>query len=70
MGVLHFAANSGYLANFQDIAEDAFLHVAGLVRQDSAFREVLAQLDAADSDSLVTLATHSLLRDAFGDADE
>lgn len=70
VGVLHFAANSGYLTNFQDIAEDTFLHVAALVRQDSAFREVLAQLDSVDSDALVSLATRSLLRDAFGDADE
>lgn len=70
VGVLHFAANSGYLANFQDIAEETFLHVAGRVRQDPAFREVLAQLDENDGDALVTLATRSLLHDAFGDVDE
>jgi hypothetical protein len=70
LGVLHFAADSGYLVNFGDIAEDVFLHTAGQLRQDPAFREVLAQLDENDGDALVTLATRSLLRDAFGDADE
>lgn len=70
VGVLHFAANSGYLTNFADIAEDVFLHTAGQLRQDPAFREVLAQLDENDGDALVQLATRSLLRDAFGDADE
>lgn len=70
LGVLHFAANSGYLTNFQDIAEDTFLHVAGRLRQDPAFREVLAQLDETDGDALVQLATRSLLHDAFGEVDE
>lgn len=66
VGLLNQMAEDGYLATFAAIAEDAYEFIAGRVRQDPAFRAVTAQLDEDEGDALVRLASHVLLRDAFG----
>jgi hypothetical protein len=41
--------------------------VAGRIRKDPSFAEVIAMLDPDEGDSLVEVASVALLRDAFGD---
>lgn len=70
VGLLNFMASSGHLSGFAGIAEESLAYVAHKIRQDPGVREVTAQLDEDEAESLVRLAAHSLLRDAFGDDDE
>lgn len=65
-GVLTMMASAGRLSNFDTIADDVLLHTEGLIRQEASVREVLADLDDAEGDELVSLASRVLLRDAFG----
>jgi hypothetical protein len=66
IGVLNQMAEEGNLAAFGQIAEDAYEFIATKVRQDPAFRAVTAQLDDDEGEALIRLASHVLLRDAFG----
>lgn len=66
IGLLNQMAEDGYLQFFAQIAEDAYEFIAGRVRQDASFRAVTAQLDEEEGEALVRLASHVLLRDAFG----
>lgn len=69
-GVLTMMASAGRLSNFDSIADDVLLHAEGLIRQEASVREVLAELDDAEGDELVSLASRVLLRDAFGVAED
>ena len=66
LGVINAMAESGHLAAFQDIAEDALALVASRIRHDVSFREVLAQLDEEEGERVIRLASASLIHDAFG----
>lgn len=66
VGVLNQMAEEGLLAAFGSIAEDAYEFIAGRVRQDPSFRAVTSQLDDDEGEALIALASHVLLRDAFG----
>lgn len=57
--------DGGHTSGFAAIAEEVFSVVASRIRQDPSFRAVLAQLDGESGDDLVSLASISLLRDAF-----
>jgi hypothetical protein len=63
--ILNAMHESGHLAAFQDIAEDALILVASLIRRDPSFIEVLSQLDEEEADSVVRTAASVLIRDAF-----
>lgn len=66
VGIINAMAESGHLAAFQDIAEDALALVASRVRNDVSFREVLGQLDEDEGERVIRLAAACLIRDAFG----
>jgi hypothetical protein len=66
VGVINAMAESGHLAAFQDIAEDALALVASRVRNDVSFREVLGQLDDEEGERVIRFAAACLIRDAFG----
>lgn len=71
IGVLSMLASSGYLANFEAIADEAQAFVQGRIRSEASVREILAQLDDDEASELVVLASRVLLQDAFGpDAEE
>jgi hypothetical protein len=55
----------GHTAGFAAIADEVISLVASRIRQDPSFRAVLAQLDNDAGDDLISLASVSLLRDAF-----
>lgn len=63
--ILNAMHESGHLAAFQDIAEDALILVAHQIRRDPSFREVLAQLDEEEAESVIRSAAATLIRDAF-----
>jgi hypothetical protein len=65
-GVLNALAGTGQLSSFASIAEEARFFVEQRVRQDPDFCRVTAQLDPDEADELISLASHVLLRDAFG----
>lgn len=65
VGLLNALAASGHLAGLQQIAEEALEFVAARVRQDPHLATVLGHLDQGEGDSLVSLASSVLLRDAF-----
>lgn len=65
IAVLNAMSESGHLAAFQDIAEDALSLVASRIRRDPSFHEVLAQLDEEEAESVVRSAAANLIRDAF-----
>lgn len=67
-GLLDALNEAGHLAVFAQIADDVVGFIASRVRQDPAFRAVLALLDDDEGASLVSLASTVLLRDAFGGA--
>lgn len=66
IGLLNQMAEEGHLASFAAIAEDAYEFIASRVRQDPAFRSITAHLDEDEGEALIRLASHVLLRDAFG----
>lgn len=68
-GLLSALADEGHLASLASAAEEVFETVAGRVRSDPAFREVLARLDGEEQDAFVTHTTTALLRDALGRED-
>src|SRR5690606_9284029 len=68
-GLLNALNDEGHLSAFSGIAEEALEMVATKVRQEPAFREVLAQLEPEEGDEVVILASLALLRDAFGEED-
>ena len=69
VALLNALNEEGHLTGFAAIADRAMQAVAAEIRQDPSFKEVLAQLDEDEGSDLVTLATASLLRDAFGGDD-
>lgn len=64
-GLLSAMHALGDLACFATIAEEALILVATRLREDPQFAHTLAALDDPDADSLVSLASSVLLRDAF-----
>lgn len=68
VALLNALASAGHLSTMQSYAEEAQALIASRIRTDPSFREVLAQLDPEEGDSLVGLASAVLLRDAFSDA--
>jgi len=64
-GLLNAMADSGRLAVFQDIAEDALALVAERIRTSSTFTALAAHLDDDEADQMVHLASAALIRDAF-----
>lgn len=64
-GVLNAMAESGHLASFADIAEEAITLVATRIRADASFQAVLADLDPEDAEGVLRLASACLIRDAF-----
>lgn len=69
-GLLNALSEAGLLGGLAQIAEDALMHVASRVREDEEISAVLAQLDSDEAESLVSLASVVLLRDAFGSTDD
>lgn len=64
--LLNQLAESGGLGSFTAIAEEAYGVIRSRVRQDPVLRSVASQLDEEDAESLYSLASTVLLRDAFG----
>jgi hypothetical protein len=56
----------GHLASFEAIAEEALGLVATRIRSDPSILATMAQLDPDDGEELVSCATATLLRAAFG----
>jgi hypothetical protein len=67
MAVLSAMAESGHLAAFDEIAEDAISMVSNRIRQDVSFKSVLSQLDEEESESVIRYAAVSLIQDIFGE---
>lgn len=65
VGLLNALAEAGHLASMSSYAEEAFSLVASRVREDPAFKSVLAALEPDEGAALVTLTSAVLLRDAF-----
>jgi hypothetical protein len=65
--LLSTLARDGHTAGFAAIADEVMSIVSSRIRQDPSFRSVLAQLDDEAGADLVSLASVSLLRDAFRD---
>lgn len=65
-GLLDALETEGHLAVFQPIVDEAIQMVASRLRQDVAFREIIAQLEPDEGDEFLERATYALLRDAFG----
>jgi hypothetical protein len=65
-GLLNHLAESGHLASFTDIAEDALLLIASRVRTDPILFNATAGLEEEEREDLVRLASVVLIRDAFG----
>ncbi len=63
--VLSAMHEHGDLACFPSIAEGAVDYVAARLREDAKIAATLAALEDTEADSLVTLASTVLLRDAF-----
>lgn len=66
--LLSVLSSSGHTTGFASIAEEVFSLVASRIRQDPSFRLVLAELGDDEASDLVSLASASLLRDAFSEA--
>jgi hypothetical protein len=63
--LLNAMVDSGHLAAFGAIAEEALALVAGRIRTSDAFRSVMAHLDESETEEVVRLASAALIRDAF-----
>lgn len=66
LGIIASLSEEGHLGGFDQIAEDALAFVASRVRSDPSIQEVLASLPLEDGDDLVSVASVTLLADAFG----
>lgn len=64
-GVLNVMADSGHLANFPQIADEAWNFIQGRIRADAAIRAVAEELPDEDAEALYATATAALIRDAF-----
>jgi hypothetical protein len=69
VGVLNALAESGHLASFGDIAEEALTLVSTRIRRDASFQAVLADLDPEEAEGVLRLASACLIRDAFTSED-
>jgi len=69
-GLLSAMHDRGDLSGFPTIAEEAVEYVAARLREDPDFSRALAALDDSEADTLVTLASTVLLRDAFTPMEE
>lgn len=69
-GVLNQMAETGRLASFVEVAEEALALVANRIRLDPSFTQVIAQLGEEDGEQIVRLASAVLIRDAFGEPEE
>jgi len=69
VGLLNTMVETGHLASFIDIAEEALGLVAHRIRHDSSIRVITAELDEDEAETLVRTAAAALIRDAFS-ADE
>lgn len=67
-GLINALNNEGHMTSFQQYAEEAMQLVAGRIRTDPSFCEVLARLDPDEGAELVEVASVALLRDAFGES--
>lgn len=67
VGMLNALSTEGHLASFPTIAEEAARLVNARIREDPIIQRAIAHLDPEEATELVSLATVSLLRDAFGD---
>lgn len=66
VALLNALNESGHLAGLSQVAEETLTFVHERVRTDPGFQSVLAQLDEEEGHTLVSLASHTLMRDAFG----
>jgi hypothetical protein len=65
VAVLNEMAETGSLAMFASIAEDALTLVASRIRSDSAFHAVMADLEDDEAEAVLRMASICLIRDAF-----
>lgn len=63
--VLNAMADSGKLAAFQEIAEEALSLVASRIRSSESFQALASHLEEEERDDVVRLASAALIRDAF-----
>jgi hypothetical protein len=63
--LLNAMADSGRLASFQEIAEDALALVAERIRTSTSFTSLASHLDEDEADEMIRLASAALIRDAF-----
>lgn len=63
--LLNAMADSGRLASFQDIAEEALALVASRIRSSESFAALSSHLEEDERDDLVRTASAALIRDAF-----
>lgn len=68
--LLNEMIRAGHLAGLGPVVDEAIALVAARLRQSLPFIEVTAQLDPEEADSLVSLASTCLVRDAFASLDE
>jgi len=65
-GLLNSLNKEGRLGFFEDIAQRVVDGVYESIRDQPSFRTILGQLSPEEADSVLNLATTSLLRDSFG----
>jgi hypothetical protein len=63
--LLNAMADSGKLAAFQEIAEEALSLVSGRIRTSASFVALASHLDDEEAEEMVRLASAALIRDAF-----
>ena len=66
-GLLNALHVEGHLKFFEPLVQEAIERIASSIRDDPSFRPILAELGREEGDQLVSLATSTLLRDAFGE---
>ncbi len=64
-GLLNAMADTGRLAAFQEIAEEALSLVASRIRTSPSFIALSAHLDEDEAEETIRLASAVLIRDAF-----
>jgi len=64
-GLLNALNRDGHLAFFEPLAVEAVALVRDSIRNDASFRPILAQLSSTEAQDLISLATSTLIRDAF-----
>lgn len=70
VGLLNTMVETGHLASFLDIAEEALGLVSHRIRHDASIRVITAELDEDEAETLVRKAAAALIRDAFTDEDD